>query len=71
MIKPKDYKHICQTQKTTKDYKRLLHQQTTSKDNYKRLHQRLGHGRPITTSLDFGRGGFDLLVLGGGLGLDE
>lgn len=62
---------MSQPHMTTQDYKRLLHQQTTNKDNNQSLNQCLGHGRPKTTSLFFGRGGFDFLVLGGGLGLDD
>lgn len=76
LIKANDYKNICFSHtwlpKTTKYcYINRLHQKITSKDNYLNLHQRLEHGSPITTSLVFGRGGFDLLVLGGGLGIDD
>ena len=42
-----------------------------SKDNNLQLHQCLGHGSPSTTSLSFGRGRFDFLVLDDGLGLDD
>ena len=51
--------------------KTLLHKQMKSKDNNLQLHQCLGHGSPSTTSLSFGRGGFDFLALDAGLGLDD
>ena len=56
---------------TSQENKILLHQQIKSKDNNQQLHQFLGHGSPITTSLYFGRGEFDFLVLDAGLGLDD
>ena len=62
-----------QLQKIFSNTREWLHQKITTKllQWSFSIHPRLGQGSPITTSLDLGRGGFDLLVLADGRGRED